>query len=104
MLNVVSGPAQMVSLTSNVALPAAAGTTITWTAGATGGTAPLEYQFWRQDSGNWIMVQGYSAVNSYAWITTPANVGQHTIQVRVRSIGSTSPFESQMMTGVFNIQ
>jgi hypothetical protein len=104
MLNVVSGPAQMVSLTSNVALPATAGTTITWTAGATGGTAPLEYQFWRQDSGNWIMVQGYSAANSYAWITTAGDVGQHTIQVRVRSIGSASPYESQMMTGVFNIQ
>ena len=65
----------MVSLTSNVALPATAGTTITWTAGATGGTAPLEYQFWRQDSGTWIMVQDYSAMNSYTWITTAAGHG-----------------------------
>jgi hypothetical protein len=104
MLGVVSAPAQMVSLTSNVALPAMAGTTITWTAGATGGTAPLEYQFWRLDSGNWVMVQGYSAMNSYAWITTASDVGQHTIQARVRSIGSASAYESQMTTGVFNIQ
>jgi hypothetical protein len=50
------------------------------------------------------MVQGYSAVNSYAWVTSAADVGQHTIQARVRSIGSASPYESQMMTGVFNIQ
>ena len=104
MLDVVSGPAQMVSLTSNVALPATAGTTVTWTAGATGGTAPLEYQFWRQDSGIWIMVQNYSAANSYAWITTASDVGQHVIQARVRSIGSASAYESQMQTGVFNIQ
>ena len=50
------------------------------------------------------MVQDYSAMNSYAWITTAANVGQHAIQARVRSIGSASAYESQMMTGVFNIQ
>jgi hypothetical protein len=94
----------MVSLTSNTALPAAAGTTITWTAGATGGTAPLEYQFWRQDGGNWIMVQGYSSQNTYAWITTAGDVGQHAIQARVRSIGSASAYESQLTTGVFSIQ
>jgi hypothetical protein len=104
MLDVVSTPAQMVSLTSNVALPAAAGTTVTWTAGATGGTAPLEYQFWRQNSGTWVMVRDYSPLNSYAWITTAVDVGQHAIQARVRSIGSASAYESQMMTGVFSIQ
>jgi len=38
-----------VSLTSNLALPAPAGTSITWAAGATGGTAPLKCQFWRQE-------------------------------------------------------
>jgi hypothetical protein len=50
------------------------------------------------------MVHGYSAVNSYAWTTTAGDVGQHTIQVRVRSVGSASAYESQMMSGVFNIQ
>jgi hypothetical protein len=104
LLGVVSQPAQMVSLTSSVTLPAAAGTTITWTAGATGGTAPLEYQFWRQDAGNWIMVQDYSAQNTYTWSTTGTDVGQHAIQARVRSIGNTAAYESQMTTAVFNIQ
>jgi hypothetical protein len=103
-LNVVSAPAQMVTLTTNAALPANAGTSITWTAGATGGTAPLEYQFWRQDGGNWIMVRDYSSQNSYTWITTGGDVGQHAIQARVRSIGSASAFESQMSTGVFSIR
>ncbi|HEY7285520.1 MAG TPA: hypothetical protein VH497_08765 [Vicinamibacterales bacterium] len=104
MLGIVSAPAQMVSLTTNTVLPAAAGTTIKWTAGATGGTAPLEYQFWRQNGGTWTMVQDYSSQNTYSWITTAGDVGQHAIQARVRSIGSTSAFESQLTTGVFNIQ
>jgi len=104
MLSVTSGPAQMVSLTSNKTLPAAAGTTITWTAGATGGTAPLEYQFWRQDGGTWTMVQNYSSQNKYTWITTATDAGQHAIQARVRSIGSASPYESQLTSGVFSIQ
>lgn len=99
-----SGPAQMVSLTSNAALPANAGTTITWTAGATGGTAPLEYQFWRQDNGTWRMVRDYSSQNSYSWITTASDVGQHAIQARVRSVGSAGAYESQMATAVFDIR
>jgi hypothetical protein len=104
LLEVSSGPAQMVSLTSNVALPVAAGTTIVWTAGATGGTAPVEYQFWRQDGSNWVMVQDYSSSNTYTWITSSTDVGQHDVQARVRSTGSSAPYESQMTTGVFSIQ
>jgi hypothetical protein len=102
--NVVSAPPQMVSLTSSTALPAAAGTTITWTAGATGGTAPLEYQFWRQDGASWVMVQDYSPSNTYTWATTAGDVGQHAVQARTRSTGSSAAYEAQMTTGVFSIQ
>jgi hypothetical protein len=101
--DIVSGPAQMVSLTSNASLPAAAGTTITWTAGATGGTAPLEYQFWRQNGGTWSLVQDYSPLNTYTWPTTAGDSGPHAVQARVRSIGSTSPYEAQMTSGTFQI-
>lgn len=100
---VIAGPAQMISLTSSVALPAAAGTTMTWTAGATGGSGPLEYQFWRQDGSTWIMVQDYSAQNTYTWATTAADIGQHAIQARVRTVGSTAA-ESQLTSGAFTIQ
>jgi hypothetical protein len=103
MFDVVSGPAQMVSLTTNASLPAAAGTTITWTAGASGGTAPLEYQFWRQDAGTWRMVQDYSPLKTYTWPTTAGDSGQHAVQARVRSIGSASPYEAQMTSGTFQI-
>jgi len=104
LFDVTSGPAQMVSLTSNASLPSAAGTTVTWTAGATGGTAPLEYQFWRQDGGTWRMVQDYRPSNTYTWPTTAADVGQHAVQARVRSIGSASPYEAQMTSGLFQIK
>ena len=42
-----SAPATLTSLTANVSFPVAPGTPITWTAVASGGTAPLQYQFWR---------------------------------------------------------
>jgi hypothetical protein len=103
-LQVSDGPALMLSLTASVALPAQAGTTITWTAAANGGTALLEYQFWRQDGSNWTMVQDYGPLNSYTWITSSGDVGEHQIQALVRSTGSSEAFESQMYTGVFSIQ
>jgi hypothetical protein len=104
LLEVSSSPALTLALTSNVALPAVAGTTITWKALASGGTAQLQYQFWRQDGTAWILAQDYSTSSTYTWVTTAASVGQHQVQVRVRSAGSSASFESQMLTGVFSIQ
>jgi hypothetical protein len=104
LLEVSSSPALTLALTSNVALPAVAGTTITWKASASGGTAQLQYQFWRQDGSTWILAQDYSTSPTYTWVTTAASVGQHQVQVRVRSVGSSQSLESQMTTGVFSIQ
>jgi hypothetical protein len=105
LLPVTQGPPTVKSLTSNVALPAAVGTTIMWTAGATGGTAgPLQYQFWRRDKGTWVLVQDYSTLNSYVWTPTAADIGDHDLQVFVRSAGSTAAFEASKATGVFAIQ
>jgi hypothetical protein len=104
LLEVASSPALTLGLISNVALPAAAGTTITWRASASGGTAQLQYQFWRQDGTAWVLAQDYSASPTYTWVTTAASVGQHQVQVRVRSLGSSQSLESQMTTGVFSIQ
>jgi hypothetical protein len=104
LLQISQGPAFAQSLTSSLALPVKAGTTVTWTATASGGTAALEYQFWRQDGSTWILAQDYSPLNSYTWFTTAASVGSHQIQVRVRSTGSSAAFDSQMTTGTFSIQ
>ncbi|HXW04249.1 MAG TPA: hypothetical protein VD833_03380 [Vicinamibacterales bacterium] len=105
MLEISQGPLQVKSLVSNVPLPASPGTTITWTAQAIGGTAgPLQYQFWRRDGNTWIMVQDYSPLNFYSWTPGAADVGQHYIQVWVRSAGSTAAYEGYKSSGVFSIQ
>jgi hypothetical protein len=104
LLEVSSSPALTLALTSNVAMPAVAGTTVTWRATASGGTSQLQYQFWRQDGTAWILAQDYSTSPTYTWVTTAASVGQHQVQVRVRSTGSSQSFESQMTSGVFSIQ
>jgi len=74
---VVGNRAALQSLVADHALPAAAGTTIQWTAVATGGTMPLQLQFWRYDaSGGWRMVQDYSAAAVYSWTPGASDVGQ----------------------------
>ena len=103
-LLVSQGPAQLVSLTSNVSLPASSGTTITWTATAIGGSAsPLQYQFWRWGSNGWVMAQDYSPLNTYNWTPTASDVGDHAIQVWVRSAGSSVAYESYKSSGIFSI-
>ncbi len=103
-LVVSQGPAQLVSLTSNVSLPVPSGTSVTWTAAASGGTAgPLQYQFWRWSSTGWVMARDYSPVNSYTWTPTASDVGDHALQVWVRSAGSSVAYESYKSTGVFTI-
>ena len=103
-LVVSQGPAQLVSLTSNISLPARSGTTITWTAAASGGTAaPLQYQFWMWSSSGWVMVQDYSPLNSYSWTPTGNDVGDHALQVWVRSAGSSVAYESFKSSGIFSI-
>jgi hypothetical protein len=105
LLQVSQGPAQIASLTSNVTFPASAGTTITWTAAASGGTAgPLQYQFWRYSNGQWILARPYSSVNTYSWTPTAGDIGNHALQVWVRSAGSTAGYEAFKSTGVFSIQ
>jgi hypothetical protein len=104
LLQVSNSPAQVVSLISSVPLPTTVGTSITWTAGATSGTAgPLQYQFWRRTNGVWLLVQDYSPVNTYTWTPSASDVGAHSVQVWVRSAGSSVSYESYKSAGTFSI-
>jgi N-acetylmuramoyl-L-alanine amidase len=103
MLKVSSSPATVQGLTPSVALPAPAGTSITWTADASGGSARLEYEFWVHDpTAGWLLAQGYSTANSFVWM--PMSAGSYALQVWVRSTGSTVPYEAWLGTGVLTIQ
>ncbi|MEI7635242.1 MAG: multicopper oxidase domain-containing protein [bacterium] len=94
----ITGPQLLTitSLTANVAFPAPKGTPITWTAAATGGTTPYQYQFWvySASTNSWTMLQAYSASNTVIW--TPTTAGTYNIQVRARNSGSTSAYDAAM--------
>src|SRR4029453_11072077 len=94
-------PVSVTSLTPNVALPATVGTPITWTATASGGTPPLQYQFWRFTDGvGWSVAQAYSSNNSYTWFPV---AGTHALQVWVRSSGSSASYDAWLGTGNFTV-
>jgi hypothetical protein len=90
-----------VTLTANVALPASLGTPITWTATASGGAAPLQYQFMRySDNVGWSVAQPYGSTNTYTWFP-PA--GNNALQVWVRNNGSSATYDAYQGTGTFVI-
>ena len=93
-------PVAIQSLTPNKSSPQAAGTQITWTCNATGGTS-LEYQFFTYTAANgWVLAQTYSTSNTFAW--TPTVAGSYTICVYVKDIASTNAYD-QLTTAAFTI-
>jgi hypothetical protein len=104
--NVINHPITIGSLEADVALPPSRATTITWTARATGGPPPLQYQFWRYDAGTsqWVLGKDYSTSNTYSWTPGTTDIGQHILQVWVRSAGSSANYESFRSTGTFEVR
>lgn len=100
-------PVRIASLAAAPASPFYAGTTITWRAQATGGTAgPLQYEFWRfdQSSNGWTLVQPYSSASSYSWTPAdPGDLGAHVIQVWVRDANSGARYDAWTTTGEFSV-
>ena len=90
----VSKPVRVDSLTTTSAMPALVGQPITWRAMASGGVPPLQYQFWRLDAGAWRLVQDYGLLSTYTWTPGAAEIGQHALQVWVRSFGSVKPYDA----------
>ena len=76
------------SIAANKPAPQIPGTTITFTASPTGGTAH-EYKWLVHDGLNWNVVTGWSTANTFNWTPTLAN-GSHRIGVWVRTGGSTA--------------
>ena len=78
-----------VTLTADKTPPQVVGTTVTWTATATGGTAPLQYKWFVANGGAAAVVaQDWSASTTYAW--TPTAAGASQVGVWVRSAGATA--------------
>jgi len=102
---VASGPVQNLTLTTNQTFPLAPGSPIRWTASASGGTAPLEYQFWLYDrhTSTWTIKQPWSSSATWTWTPTATDYGVHAMQVWVRSQGSAAAFEAYLGSGFFVI-
>jgi hypothetical protein len=83
-----------VGVTFSPESPAAEGSLVTATASATcEGTA--SYQFWLlPPSGSWELARGWSSSAIWDWDTTGAADGIYTIQVWVRTEGSTGDYEA----------
>jgi hypothetical protein len=96
-----TAPLQITSFAANTALPAPQGTPITWTATTSGGTAPIQFQFWRFSTATgWVLAQDYSTANALTW-TPPA--GTNAVQVWARSAGSGAAYDAYASTGNFTI-
>lgn len=99
------GPPTPVTTTPLVAtpsLPATTGTPVLFTATASGGVGPLQYQFYLlEPRTGWRILQGWSAARSVTW--TPLVAGTYNLQVWVRSAGSTAAYEAWTGTGNFTV-
>jgi N-acetylmuramoyl-L-alanine amidase len=71
--------------------PVNAGTAVTLTASATGGTAPLQYEFWRYSYtfGAWTVARAWSTSNQMTWTPGALEGGWYKMQVWARSAGGT---------------
>lgn len=84
----VGGPMTGVTLTTSVASPQTAGTSITLTASGSGGAPPYEYRFWAQPWGDaWQLLRDWGASATHLWI--PPTAGGYNLFVQARSSGST---------------
>ena len=76
-----------------------AGTPVTWTVAATGGTKPYSYQFWMFDGTCWTKARDWSASNTWTW--TPAAAGTYSFQVWVSNAGSVATYDAWRSFGPY---
>src|SRR5206468_755249 len=81
-------PATISSLTADKNAPQPPGTTVTFSATATGGTPPYQYKWYVGDGTGWSVAQNWSTSSTYAWTPTTANAN-YRLEVWVRSAGNT---------------
>jgi len=84
-----------VTLAPTPVSPVSVGTTVVFTAAASGGSGDYEYQFrLRNPSGVWSVQQGYAPSGSWSWNTTALTIGNYLIEVWARNVGSASYMEA----------
>ena len=80
---------RVTGLSSNKPSPQPAGTTILFSATATGGTPPYQFKWWIENGGSSIVGQQWSTSSTFAWVPGAAG-STYTIRVWARNAGSTA--------------
>lgn len=84
-----TAPLSLTSLTADKPAPQLTGTTITFAAVASGGTAPYQFK-WRVFNGSsWSVLQGWSTSATFVWKPSKAN-SSYVVEVWARSATSTA--------------
>jgi hypothetical protein len=81
-------PLALSSLGTNLPSPQKVGTSITLTAGATGGVAPYQYKWLISDGTSWTVAQQWSTSSTFTWTPSVAKAN-YSIGVWVRSATNT---------------
>jgi hypothetical protein len=81
-------PLALTNLVANMTAPQRAGTSITFWANVTGGTAPHQFKWWVFDGSSWSVLQTWTTNNVYTWTPT-SSMPNARIAVWVRNAGST---------------
>ena len=74
-----------------------------FTATATGGKSPYQYQFLLNGpgtGGRTVVKRSYSTTNTWTWKPGSSDIGTSTVTVRVRNSGSTATYDAQASTQV----
>src|SRR4051812_40604659 len=101
--NVAAGTT-ITGISSSVGVPLLVGTPVTWTASATSSTGAVEYKFllFGQQTG-WRIVQDYSTNPTFTWTPGWNDIGKASLQVWVRTVGSTAPYEAWRGLDAFDV-
>jgi hypothetical protein len=78
-----------VTIQANVESPQIPGSTILWSATASGGAAPYQYQWWVYDGNVWSAATEWTTSSTWSWTPTVAN-GAYLVGVWVRGAGSST--------------
>jgi subtilisin family serine protease len=97
-----TGAATGLTIAANRSAPQPAGTTITWTATASGGTAPYQYQWLTFDGTTWAMAGTWSTSNTFAWTPVTAS-NSAAVGVWVRSAGNSANAAEKVASTTFAI-
>jgi hypothetical protein len=79
----------LTSLTANLSAPRPPGSTVTFAAAATGGTAPYRFKWWFWNGATWTALRDWSTSNTFAWTPSTPNPNA-AVGVWVRGAGETA--------------